>query len=159
MDGYQKSLAERGFFIKPNVLDSKVISALTTELESIGSTPGVRRRGDSVYGVRNLLNVVPAIRSFSESDDIKSLVIPILGIQAKAVKGIYFDKNRDANWKVAWHQDLTITVKKRIDVEGFSAWTTKSGITHVQPPSFVLEKILTLRIYLDDSDETTARFV
>ena len=39
------------------------------------------------------------------------------------------------------------------DVEGFTAWSTKAGVIHVQPPVAVLEQMLTLRIALDDSDE------
>ena len=55
-----------------------------------------------------------------------------------------------ANWKVAWHQDLTIAVEKRIDLEGFGPWTKKAGVTHVQPPVAVLEGMLALRVHLDD---------
>ena len=50
--------------------------------------------------------------------------------------------------------DLTITVKEKVENEDFTAWTRKAVIWHTQPPVSVLEKILTLRIHLDDTDET-----
>lgn len=39
--------------------------------------------------------------------------------KGRPVKGIVFDKTPAANWKVPWHQDLTICVERRIDVNGF----------------------------------------
>ncbi len=65
-----------------------------------------------------------------------------------------FDKTQDTNWLVPWHQDLTIAVQERHDVAGFDPWSVKDGIPHVQPPVRVLERMLTLRLHLDDCDET-----
>lgn len=100
------------------------------------------------------MNFVPEVREFAESEKVKSLVKSVLGENAKPVKAIYFDKTPEANWKVPWHQDLTIAVKEKRENEGFSAWTRKAEIQHVQPPILVLEKILAMRIHLDDADET-----
>lgn len=68
------------------------------------------------------------------------------------MKSIYFDKPETSNWYVAWHQDLTISVDKRIDIEGFGPWTVKQNQFAVQPPVELLEHIVTLRIHLDDTD-------
>lgn len=54
------------------------------------------------------------------------------------------------NWKVAWHQDVTIAVKERREVEGYGPWSVKEGVVHVQPPARVLERMLTLRLHLDE---------
>jgi ectoine hydroxylase-related dioxygenase (phytanoyl-CoA dioxygenase family) len=70
------------------------------------------------------------------------------------VRGIYFDKSPGANWLVPWHQDLTIAVKARHEHPGFGPWTVKDGITHAQPPVKMLEQMLTLRLHLDDADES-----
>ena len=75
------------------------------------------------------------------------------------VRGIYFDKRVDANWKVAWHQDLSIAVKAKAKIEGYGPWSVKAGITHVQPPVSVLEQMLTVRLHLDDTDETNGHYV
>jgi ectoine hydroxylase-related dioxygenase (phytanoyl-CoA dioxygenase family) len=70
------------------------------------------------------------------------------------VRAIYFDKSPAANWSVPWHQDLTVAVRARVDLPGFGPWSTKDGIPHVQPPIDLLERMLTLRIHLDDADRS-----
>jgi len=87
----------------------------------------------------------------ADSPRIRAIVDDVAGLQAQVVRGIFFDKTPQANWKVAWHQDLTIAVKNKKQLAGFKCWSVKAGITHVQPPDFVVEKILTLRIHLDDA--------
>lgn len=68
-------------------------------------------------------------------------------------KSIYFDKPEHSSWFVAWHQDLTISVDKKIDLDGFGPWTSKQDQFAVQPPLAFLENIFTVRIHLDDTDE------
>ena len=70
------------------------------------------------------------------------------------VRSILFDKTPKENWPVPWHQDLTITVRERIDIDGYGPWSTKDGAVHVQPPETLLKEMATLRIHLDDTDES-----
>jgi ectoine hydroxylase-related dioxygenase (phytanoyl-CoA dioxygenase family) len=63
----------------------------------------------------------------------------------------FFNKTRSSNWKVVWHQDLTIAVRERRDVDGFGPWTMKAGVLHVQPSAEVMGSILSIRLHLDDS--------
>jgi len=100
-------------------------------------------------GVRNLL-AIGQVRELAASPSVRTLVAPILGPEAFPVRGILFDKTADANWKVPWHQDVTVAVKSRIDADGFGPWSVKAGVLHVQPPAEVLERMLTVRIHLDD---------
>jgi len=99
-------------------------------------------------GVRNLLDL-DAIRELARCTAVWSIVEPVLGPGAFPVRGILFDKTDGANWKVPWHQDVTIAVRERVDVEGFGPWSMKAGVLHVQPPAAVLEEMLTVRIHLD----------
>ncbi len=100
------------------------------------------------------MNVAPFVREFANSDAVRKLVEPIIGEKAQVVRAIFFDKTPEANWKVPFHQDLTIAVKEQKDVNGFTAWTRKADIFHVQPPASVLENIVSLRVHLDDTDES-----
>lgn len=88
------------------------------------------------------------MRELARSPEVRALVEPLLGAGAFAVRGILFDKTPDANWKVAWHQDLTIAVRERREVEGFGPWSEKAGVVHVQPPAAVLEQMVTVRLSL-----------
>jgi ectoine hydroxylase-related dioxygenase (phytanoyl-CoA dioxygenase family) len=152
-----KSISEfesLGFTLILDFLEPETIEFLAATLETIEFGKETKKRGEAAFGIRNLLNVVPEIRNLAESNRLKELVESILGTQARVVRGIFFDKTPEANWKVPLHQDLTVAVRERIETKGFSAWTNKSGIQHVQPPVSILEKMLTVRIHLDDADET-----
>lgn len=151
---YLDELNEKGFVILKNTLDDETISRLITSLSKLKSAKGVSKKRNSIYGVRNLLNLSSGINEFAKSDKVREIVRNFSGEKAKPVRAIYFDKTVDANWKVPWHQDLTISVEEKRETEGFSAWTIKAGIQHVQPTVDVLENILTLRFHLDDADET-----
>jgi ectoine hydroxylase-related dioxygenase (phytanoyl-CoA dioxygenase family) len=100
------------------------------------------------HGRRNLLRDVPEVSALAE--DLKRVVVPVLGAGAFAVRGIFFDKLPDANWEVNWHQDLSIPVAERIEVPGFNGWSIKQGVPHVQPPARILERMVTVRVHLDD---------
>ena len=69
------------------------------------------------------------------------------------VKSIYFDKPQSSNWYVSYHQDLTISVDKKLEVDGFGFWTTKQNQFSVQPTLDILQNVVTIRIHLDDTDE------
>ena len=143
-----------GFGVLENFLDDEAVLRLRAELANLKPSNSVSRRNETVYGVRDLLNLSPRIREFSKSERVRKFAENLLGENAKVVRAIFFDKTPDANWKVPWHQDLTIAVKEKREARGFSAWTRKAGIQHVQPPVEILEKMITLRFHLDDADET-----
>lgn len=149
-----EDLDENGFTFLIDCLNKKTVSFLTEEFLNLENSKATGRKNEAVYGVRNLLGLSSAVRKFSESEIVKKISEKFLGENAKVVRAIYFDKNLDANWKVPWHQDLTIAVREKIETKGFSAWTRKADIPHVQPPTEILEKMLTLRFHLDDADET-----
>src|SRR5204862_4238864 len=52
------------------------------------------------------------------------------------------------------HQDLTLAVRARAEVLGFGPWSVKDGVPHVQAPAELLEQMITLRLHLDDCDES-----
>jgi len=73
----------------------------------------------------------------------------LLGATARPVRAVLFDKTAEANWFVAWHQDRTVPVKTRREVDGFGPWSRKDGAQHVAPPVAILERMATLRIHID----------
>ena len=81
---------------------------------------------------------------------------PVLGEAARPVRAILFDKTPSTNWGLPWHQDRTIVVTRRVEVEGFGPWTVKRGLLHVAPPFDLLAGMVTLRIHLDPVPETNA---
>jgi ectoine hydroxylase-related dioxygenase (phytanoyl-CoA dioxygenase family) len=145
------ALDRDGFLIIPGVLGPAESRALTDAFEAAvaAETPGQARRAGSVYGLRNVLSDVPKARHVAASPAVRALVEPVLGRDCFAVRGILFDKTPDANWKVIWHQDMSIAVRARHDVPGWGPWSEKAGVPHVQPPACVLERMLAVRLHLD----------
>lgn len=139
-------LALRGYAVIAEALTASEIAALGEGLARLSPTEGVVPRA----GLRDLFNRLPAIRDLARHPAIAGWPRAVLGPGAFAVRALYFDKTPDSNWKVAWHQDLTIPTLARAEVSGFGPWSEKAGAPHVQPPAGVLEGMLTVRVHLDD---------
>lgn len=143
-------LDESGFAIVDPGLDPRAVDMLLHLLEPIESTLQGAGRG----GARDILRRVPAVRKVLSHPLLSSIVRSALGPEAFAVKGILFDKHPGANWKVPWHQDLTVAVQARAEAAGYGPWSVKAGVPHVQPPVHVLESMLAVRLHLDDCRES-----
>jgi ectoine hydroxylase-related dioxygenase (phytanoyl-CoA dioxygenase family) len=139
-----------GFAVVPNVIPREWVAELIDAVHGIGAETGVRGKAGATYAVRRLCEIVPAVRRLPTSAEVRSLAEPILGARSRVVRSLLFDKNPQANWKVPWHQDLTIAVKVRREVQAFGPWSVKAGVVHVQPPVRVLAGVLTVRLHLDD---------
>lgn len=99
-------------------------------------------------GVRNIAARAPSVIG-PLIDRLKEVVRPEMGAEPFAVRSILFDKSATANWKVSWHQDVTVAVAARRDVPGFGPWSIKDRTWHVRPPADVLARMLTARLHLD----------
>jgi ectoine hydroxylase-related dioxygenase (phytanoyl-CoA dioxygenase family) len=147
MIDFGREIEENGFVTIDPYLDADLVELLIRSITDLHLSP-------SRAGIRNILDRSPYIQKLAQSQEIHALVAPILGDKARVVRGIFFDKQPTANWKVPWHQDVTIAVKNRVDVPDYHPWSVKSGIHHVQPPTAILDQMLTVRIHLDTTDES-----
>ncbi len=141
---FASAVDREGWGVTPPVVPQLVVDRLIAELSPIAAEHETRG------GVRNLLARSPAVRSLATSRAVRSVAEAVLGPHCFAVRAILFDKTPAANWKVVWHQDLTIAVRERVDVPGFGPWSEKDGVAHVQPPEALLERMLAVRLHLDD---------
>jgi len=138
---------DHGYTMIPDVLDADECQNLTAAIAA-----AVAGSGGSSGNLRNLMHAVPAVRDLARSDRLLQHVAAFLGRGAFPVRALLFDKTPAANWSLGWHQDLAIAVKERHDAPGFSGWSVKAGVTHVLPPTAVLEQMLAARLHLDDCD-------
>lgn len=141
-----------GYAVQENILSEPEIEELIDAIERRQDGEGLLRHG-RIFAVRNLLDLLE-IRTFADSKPVRELAREVLGEAAFPVRGILFDKRPEANWKVPWHQDVTIAVQEREEIEGFGPWSTKAGALHVQPPAAVLERMISVRLHLDSCDES-----
>lgn len=148
----QTDVRDHGFAICEGVISIVEVNELLIALERVTTGSSVRKRS-GIFAIRNLLDACPEVRELADSNAIRSLVEAVLGPHADAVRGILFDKVPDANWKVPWHQDVTIAVQEGVESEGFGPWTMKADVLHVQPPASVLESMVSVRLHLDECGE------
>jgi ectoine hydroxylase-related dioxygenase (phytanoyl-CoA dioxygenase family) len=147
-----EAMLRDGFAVVPGVVDALTVDALVRAIDRAGPMDAVLRREEDVYGMRDLLRAIPEVRRLAGAQILLDLVEAVLGPGAFAVRGLLFDKTTAANWSVPWHQDLTIAVRSRVEASGYGPWNVKCGIPHVRPPVAVLEKMVTLRVHLDDCE-------
>jgi hypothetical protein len=99
-------------------------------------------------GVR--LHDVQSLAPLLASSAIGAFPAGLVGARLQPVRAILFDKHGTNNWALGWHQDRTIAVKARAEVPGFGPWTMKAGMQHVEPPFAFIERMVTVRVHLDD---------
>jgi ectoine hydroxylase-related dioxygenase (phytanoyl-CoA dioxygenase family) len=134
-----------GWTVTGRVVAASSIEAITADFNRLAHRePDSPRRG----GIRDVLGW-PSVRDLARSQPVGSVAELVLGRACFAVRAVLFDKTPSSNWKVIWHQDLTIAVKERVDTPGFGPWTNKAGIPHVQAPVGLLERMVAIRVHLD----------
>lgn len=145
IDRHLSALDRDGFAVVPGVLSAAEVAEFVSAADNLSLSATDVVRG----GYRDLFGLMPEVRRLATHPALRRWPDTVLGPGAFAVRAILFDKTPAANWKVAWHQDLTIAVRRRLDAPGFGPWSVKEGIHHVQPPVEVLEAMLTVRLHLD----------
>lgn len=142
-----------GFAVIDHVFtDGEVDNLLLAISQADTSRPAFRKTND-LFAIRQFLKEVPATVDLIFNSKLNSIISNLFGDDYFVVKCIYFDKPESSNWFVSYHQDLTISVDKKLDVDGFGPWTTKQNQFAVQPPLGILQDNFTIRIHLDNTNE------
>ncbi|WP_241331266.1 phytanoyl-CoA dioxygenase family protein [Chryseobacterium arthrosphaerae] len=153
LETYKSHILEYGFTVINDIFSLEEIDAISNVLQNIDTSKENFRKSEDLFAIRQFLKEIPDIKDLVFNGTIQKVIREIFGEKYFVVKSIYFDKPETSNWYVAYHQDLTISVDKKLGLPGFGPWTTKQNQFAVQPPLQVLENIYTIRIHLDDTDE------
>jgi len=143
-------LSEAGWLSMPSALSTDRLAAAADGLAADGADAGSRRMLDLPWCAA----LVPPIRS-------RLVAHGLLPADAVAVQCTAFRKTPDCNWKVPYHQDLSIPVAARVDHPALSGWSMKEDGDYVQPPVALLDALLAVRLHLDpcDADSGALRVV
>lgn len=142
-----------GFAIANDIYTSEEIANFINIIENADTTQPTFRKTNDLFAIRQFLKEVPEMNDFIFNEKLCNLIEALFGPDFFIVKSIYFDKPEHSNWFVAYHQDLTISVDRKISSEGFGPWTVKQNQFAVQPPLAILQDNFTFRIHLDDTDD------
>jgi ectoine hydroxylase-related dioxygenase (phytanoyl-CoA dioxygenase family) len=150
---YKEKIPGDGFAVINNIFSDEEIECLFHIISKIDTSRQTVRKTSDLFAIRQFLKEVPQAFEIIFNDRLNTIIAEIFGDKFFVVKSIYFDKPESSNWFVAYHQDLTISVDKKLDIEGFGPWTTKQNQYAVQPPLDILQDNFTIRIHLDNANE------
>ena len=140
------NICENGFEILEKFISQSEIDLIKTEVDAFPEDY-------PKFGIRNANDKFNTIKKLCSSEKLIQKAESILKGKANLVRVIFFDKTPEHNWLVTWHQDKTICVNAKADIEQWKAWSIKDGKHHVQPSIDVLNKMVAFRVHLDDTDE------
>ena len=150
-----KNIAEinsKGFTIINDIYSENEIGKLISLIENSTenkSKNATFRKSQDLFAIRQFHKEIPETLPYIFNENLKGIVESNFGKGYFITKSIYFDKPAKSNWFVAYHQDLTISVNKKIETANFENWTVKQNQFAVQPPKEILEDNFTIRIHLD----------
>lgn len=149
----QEKVAHDGFIVINDVYTNQEVDNILDDISKTdSSTPSFRRTND-LFAIRQLFKEIPSIAYFAFNEKLIGIITKEFGNEFFVVKSIYFDKPEASNWFVFYHQDLTVSVNKKMDIDGFECWTKKQNQYAVQPPLSILQDNITIRIHLDTTTE------
>ena len=146
-------MMDNGFTVIANVYSGAELKSIIDAIEHVDSSKPTFRKTNDLFAIRQFLKEVPQSLPFIFTDRLTYIINILFGADYFVIKSIYFDKPGESNWFVSYHQDLTISVNRKVEVKGFGPWTTKQNQYAVQPPLEILEGNFTIRIHLDDTNE------
>ena len=143
-----RKLTHRGFALLNQVYTQREVGRMKRLIDQALATAG-----EPVFAQRQLLRMIPALKPLVINRNLQT-IIRAVDPQAFLVKAIYFDKPPEHNWYVSWHQDVPINVVEKVETPGFDRWTQKEGTVSVCPPEEISKQLFTIRIHLDEVNET-----
>ncbi len=153
MEKYINEILENGFTTVENIYSTQEVEQIISIINQADNSKETFRKSADLFAIRQFLKEIPEARNLIFNDKLNSIITQLFGQDFFVVKSIYFDKPETSNWYVSYHQDLTISVDNKLEIEDFIHWTVKQNQFAVQPPIDILESNFTIRIHLDDTGE------
>jgi hypothetical protein len=151
------ALDRDGFYLLRGAFSPADCDRLLAEWEAACATDAngvMRSAAGAVYGARNILDLWPNALALLRQPALADAVREVLGPDFGLVRILYFDKPPGESWALPWHKDLAVAVKdNRLPSAEFERPTTKYGVPHVEAPAWLLDRMLTARLHLDEVTE------
>lgn len=153
MKKHQEEIRDAGFTVMNGIYTAEELDKIIETIDSADADGSNFRKSEDLFAIRQFIKEIPGINNLIFTPALKMVIGQLFGSDYFLVKSIYFDKPENSNWFVAYHQDLTISVDKKVALPGFGPYTIKRNQFAVQPPLNILEQNFTIRIHLDNTDE------
>ena len=129
-----------GYYVTSPLFSESECQAIEANLASVAV---------SMAGSRSLLGA-EWCASLARALKVHSSLTEFLPPGFVAVQCTFFEKSVDRNWLVSLHQDLSIPVSRKLDHPTLSGWSEKEGVIFVQPPAEVLQRVVAVRLHVDE---------
>ncbi len=146
-------LEENGFSVLAALYSDNEISGILACIENAEQFGNSFVKTKDVFAIRQLIKNIPELSNLLFNKNLTALISDLSASEYFLTKAIYFDKPSTSNWFVPYHQDLSISVNKKAELENYENWTFKKGQNGVQPPIKILKDTITIRIHLDKTDK------
>jgi hypothetical protein len=145
-----------GFALLPAVLTPEGVAGVLAQWSEVTRAHAtddalLTGEGGPAYGARNLLEMWPGVVELVHTPPVRTALFETLGGGAGVVRVLYFDKPPGHSWALPWHKDYSLAVQAHGATGTFTKPTVKAGVPHVVAPKDVLDRMLTVRIHLDDA--------
>ena len=147
----KNNLQQLGYAVVDSIYSGKEVENIIACIETASTQQIFAESSTHLFAIRQVMKKIPTLKSVIFTDKLRSLLTVLFEESYFLTKSIYFDKPSESNWFVAYHQDLSISVNHKADINNYTHWTFKKGQYGVQPPVAILENIVTVRIHLDDT--------
>ena len=144
----QSTLQQQGSYVSPKIFTQLEVDEISSMLTKIFTRYDLNENG-TYFSLKTLPELKQVIYNNSFQNLLNAIDHKIELTSAK-----YYHQIPTANWFTTLHQNITIPVKEKISMEGFSGWSKKEGITSAMAPVNLLRQCFSMYIYLFGSDET-----
>src|SRR6188508_2804417 len=117
MEMLATSFTSQGFVVVPDVVDSATCSLAASRLDETPSHGAGSRR----------LLIHPWCQELAHRVRQHAAVAALMLTDSVAVQCTVFDKSPSKNWLVAFHQDRSIPVRRRVESPSLTGWSEKEG--------------------------------
>lgn len=150
---HKQQIQQKGYTVIEDVYSENQVSNVLDIIDQLDTSKPTFRKTNDLFAIRQFLKEAPDLIPLIFTKRLASIISELFSEDYILVKSIYFDKPGESNWFVSYHQDLTISVDKKVTIDGYGPWTIKQNQFAVQPPLDILESNFTIRIHLDDTNE------
>lgn len=143
-----EDLEQKGFTVANAIYSSNEIQQILQVLKQ-----NLRLESTKETGLPLLFKHVPLLKSVMFNEKLDSLLNTVGFNNTQLINAIFYLKSPQTNFYTNPHQTITITVKERHQVDGFSGWSAREGVTSVMSPLHILKNMLSIKICLGDSNQ------
>lgn len=157
MAAWDEALERDGFVLLRGVFAADecamVVAGLEQALNSAGLAGpiGDPQAEGGVYAARNVLALWPEADAIWRRTGVQEILETVLRPDFGLVRALYFDKPPGRTWGLPWHRDVMIAVSAQPGtITSLGRVVEKSGVPYVTGSKDVLNRMITLRLHLDD---------